>query len=561
MANSPIDINAMAASIYQTIMSIQKSAEEVVGLDVLWCRAIPYANSEDVIVQEYTLSNVECPQPLRVIQDKSDYQPGTYSMDLFGMSYENPLEISINIDSWKQIYGNNSVPQKGDIVLIKIYNRLYEVASMTIQYMLQSKPQYYKCTLTKYQRKASRKEPDEIRVSIDELTNAQDTLFGNAIANEVADAVVERETSYNQTSYIDPICDCDLNSIITQDVYGPSGNLFATAFYDFNIAAKNPVYKNIEASYNLNDDDINTHWIYTCWFRFGHNSTINSSESINDNQVIIDEQTKLNDEKPVTIELYNKDKNYYRFKYTTALNLKENEPVILYRGTLFSFSGIIEKADCTAGKVIAIPTSDVLLASKKANKWWETIKSGWKIKKAIINSNSSINNDKTNTANNQQHSYNIFSAYSGINKNINFNITTNNIILNFGNVKKTITLKKNLVKNNWYYICIDVNLSQIDIKLIETQYNEKTFEISEKIILNKIYTCSNIKGFMIDSASIENIGLDFNICNIRLYESEYGMENKYKLDMYSEITRNASKLILIDNPLPANKMKFVSALK
>jgi hypothetical protein len=38
------------------------------------------------------------------------------------------------------------------------------------------------------------------------------------------------------------------------------------------------------------------------------------------------------------------------------------------------------------------------------------------------------------------------------------------------------------------------------------------------------------------------------MCNIRLYESEYSMDDNYKLDMYSHVTRNASKLILVDNP-------------
>ena len=54
--NSPIDMNAMAASVYNTVMQLQQSATQMVGLDVLWCRALPYENSEDVIVQEYTLS-------------------------------------------------------------------------------------------------------------------------------------------------------------------------------------------------------------------------------------------------------------------------------------------------------------------------------------------------------------------------------------------------------------------------------------------------------------------------------------------------------------------------
>ena len=33
--NSPIDMNAMAASVYNTVMQLQQSATQMVGLDVL----------------------------------------------------------------------------------------------------------------------------------------------------------------------------------------------------------------------------------------------------------------------------------------------------------------------------------------------------------------------------------------------------------------------------------------------------------------------------------------------------------------------------------------------
>ena len=51
------------------------------------------------------------------------------------------------------------------------------------------------------------------------------------------------------------------------------------------------------------------------------------------------------------------------------------------------------------------------------------------------------------------------------------------------------------------------------------------------------------------------------MCNIRLYESDESLVSKYKIDMYSALTRNASKLIFIDNPLPANRQDFVSPMR
>ena len=49
--------------------------------------------------------------------------------------------------------------------------------------------------------------------------------------------------------------------------------------------------------------------------------------------------------------------------------------------------------------------------------------------------------------------------------------------------------------------------------------------------------------------------------NIRLFENEYEFGDVYKQDMYSQVVRNASKLILVDTPKPANDMNFVSPIR
>lgn len=58
-----LNIQEMAASAYNILTQIQNSAAEIIGLDALWCRATPEPNSEDVVLQEYTLTNIglECP--------------------------------------------------------------------------------------------------------------------------------------------------------------------------------------------------------------------------------------------------------------------------------------------------------------------------------------------------------------------------------------------------------------------------------------------------------------------------------------------------------------------
>jgi hypothetical protein len=260
-----------------------------------------------------------------------------------------------------------------------MYNRLYEVASSTIVYVLTSMPVAYKCTLRKYQRSAARREPDDIRISIDELTSSQDILFGDTISNEVADAVIERETSYNQSTKVDPIRNYDIDSIVMEDIIGENTNLISNAYYDFYNTETDVTYTGIEASYMLDNSDSNTHWIYTCWFRLNNHST-DSDDSNNTTSTV--------SEKITLTGLRAKTKSYYEFGYQTKLtDLQPGDNITLTRGTLFNIPGIIEPDDC-GGYVIRIMLQDVAIANKKAAKWWETIKSGWYINKVVTNDTS-----------------------------------------------------------------------------------------------------------------------------------------------------------------------------
>jgi len=45
-----INLQETAASLYNTIVNLNKSATALIGLDAVWCRLLPYDNGEDVIV-------------------------------------------------------------------------------------------------------------------------------------------------------------------------------------------------------------------------------------------------------------------------------------------------------------------------------------------------------------------------------------------------------------------------------------------------------------------------------------------------------------------------------
>ena len=80
-----INLQEMAANLYQTTLNMNKSVTQMIGLDAMWCRLLPYDNGEDVIVQEYTLHQYECPKNIKVVANNASYNVGNFTIDLFGI--------------------------------------------------------------------------------------------------------------------------------------------------------------------------------------------------------------------------------------------------------------------------------------------------------------------------------------------------------------------------------------------------------------------------------------------------------------------------------------------
>ena len=505
----------MAASAYNIINQLQNSATDVVGVDVLWCRATPEPNSEDIILQEYTLTNIglECPKVLKVITANGDYQGGNLTIDLFGVNYESPLEVNVTIEEWNKVYGNDTMPQQGDVVYVKILHKLFEVKSSTVIYTIASMPTYYKCQLSKYNPVASRKETDEFKLSIDELTVSQEELFGDKISQEVADTVAEVETSYNHTTYVDPLKDFDLDSVVHERLIGPDGNVISNAYYDFNIASSNVTY---HVSANYYEDSERPHWIYTCWFRNPDN--------------------EMNKEYNVkSVFLYLKDKQYWYFKIGTPLRLYVGDLVTLKRGTLISAQGEVCELPNEITHGIRFKAADMVRLNRKLSNWWET--GSFKISKSSMYSILNTNND----------------TFS-----IDMAPDDKQLRVTFGKFKKNVTFTKDPDFTKWTYMCLDFTSKTLNVILSQLMVdgNGKLFM---KEIMNKEYKSAVSSGdFGFESLSLNGLGSMLNIRNIRLYENEYPIDDKYKMDMFSEVTRNASKLILVDGPNVADGKNFIS---
>lgn len=109
-----------------TIQNINKSIADVVGVDLLYFRAIPHENGESVIFHEYTLLDVDCEKQIKGVVKNPDYGNGI-EVDLFGVKYDSPLQIQFDLQTWNEVFGPDVMPQKDDIVYVPLLNRLFEV--------------------------------------------------------------------------------------------------------------------------------------------------------------------------------------------------------------------------------------------------------------------------------------------------------------------------------------------------------------------------------------------------------------------------------------------------
>ena len=92
----------------------------------------------------------------------------------------------------------------------------------------------------------------------------QQELFEDLISEEVADNNVTVETGYNNTTYVDPQKDFDIDSIVVKQIFGSNNNLISNAYYNFINTDVNIVY-HTDLIYDRTA--ARNHLIYSCWCR------------------------------------------------------------------------------------------------------------------------------------------------------------------------------------------------------------------------------------------------------------------------------------------------------
>ena len=511
-----MDINEIIKSAYSTVLETQQAATETVGIKCIWARATPVINSEDVILQEYTLTEVglECPRTIRAIVSNTDYNPGEYTIDLFNLQFVQPLEINVTIQEWNNVFGNNTMPQKGDVLYIDIYHKLFEVQSSELLYTIAALPTYYKVILSKYNPTQSRRETEDFRDSVEDLTITQQELFGDLISEEVADNNVTVETGYNNTTYVDPQKDFDIDSIVVKQIFGSNNNLISNAYYNFINTDVNIVY-HTDLIYDRTA--ARNHLIYSCWCR--NEANIIKSGSIK------------------ALSFYSKDAYNWYFIIGTTFKLNVGDSITITRGTLLKVNATVVELYCQPGYGIAIKTSDMSKANKKLTKWYEN-PSVLKIYK--------------------MNQTNLLRGYDSDQKQIlDITYKINEIVVQIDSKVKSIPVTVDM--SDWNYFMLDISPSNIRVVIVGSKQVELN-KFADNICTDTTINFETVD-FNVDEFRIENAGADVQMCNIRLYENEYEAGDIYMPDMYSPVTKNASKLILVDSPNVPNKTMFVSPVK
>ena len=166
------------------------------GHDVLYARAIPMAIGRDVVLHEWTLSDVDEPCCVKVVVPNNEFPDNKVEYNPMGMDFEFPFEVQIVKDYFEEMFGIGAAPQKRDILYFPLTNRIYEVESSYLWKDIMQQNVYWKVSLIKYQPKSNRYEPQDLREYLADISTG--------FAEEFNEDVHEQEIKATKPQQYDP---------------------------------------------------------------------------------------------------------------------------------------------------------------------------------------------------------------------------------------------------------------------------------------------------------------------------------------------------------------------
>ena len=507
---SVIDLNQTLMSFVEMYKQLNQTASEIGGIDTHWMRAIPHENSEDVIFHEYTLHDVECPKVVRVVATNSSYNPGNFNIDYFGINYEAPLEIVIDTKTWTSVYGEDCMPQQHDIVYFDPLNCLYEVASSTIEYGFASQETGFKVQLTKFNPRANVRLNPGVEDTINDLTVSEQELFGEQISRDIADIVDEEETSQmlnTSEPNQDKFKTVDLESINIKDI-DTKDNTVARSYYDLRYMEKSIIYNNGDV---VQKSSRKPYRFFSCWF--------NLCPTTEPKEMQID-----------SLE-YEKGK-YYLNGDIVGKNLKDGTEIKINRGAFLHLNAIVNKTATLGGKeryLVTFNNSEFRDMTKKVTNW---------------NQNLTVSTTEPSDI----HSMLLGRTEGECNFNISL-VGDSVLLIKFGNKMKKVGIAP-IPRGEWCAICL--NLGEQSDMCLFTKNSKQELILTQKAEMGDLSNDFNVGEFYIPQS-------DTFLTNIRLYQSKgHVEENIMEKDINSQLARNNSDAVIIDNAAVPNKSPYIA---
>ena len=502
------NLNTIAQGLLGFVQDLNNTATQMAGIDAHWMRAVPGKNSEDVIFHEYTLLGVECPKDIKVVATKTDYNPGNFSVDLFGINYETPFEVEIDTQTWVSVFGSDTMPQKGDIVYIDILNCLYEVVTSTVIYGFAQRETGFRAQLSKYSPKSHRKENEAVRDTIDDLTVSVGELFGDAISKEIADITDNEQTQQLlSTKKRDFMKECDYDSIVTEELF-LGQNVVANSYYDMGSAKTSIIYKDIRDVVSTDAQMYNRY--FSCW------ACVGTAEKTTN--IYIDDIRNPNRSE--------RGRHGFSARIDRA-NIHVGDHLTISRGTQFHINAVADRKNDDGTWLLTFDSVDIRNISKKITNW---------------NSNLTASHASVRT------------LLLGMSEDgsCNFDISiigTRTLFVRFGSKKKAYDLGTDIPIGEWF--ALGVNIGPSSDAFLFTRKSSGDIETAAHIDLGDLSDDFEVDGFY-------NNPSDVNLTNIRLYMTASQVpESIMRTDVKSRIAKNASDMIINDSAAIPNRSPYI----
>ena len=356
MLPGPKSIQEIAVEFANTIYrQINQDVASTAGVDVLWFRAVPNKNNQDVIFQTYTLYGVEdCPLEFKALYSDTNYDDAALTYNIMGISYAIPMTLEIDILTWESVTNNDgSLPQQYDIVFIPMTQKLLEVASMSPIKKIGGQLAGYKINLTAYKPKRSRIVGENLKESIDENSVSRDSLFGTEIEDAIKDIIDDNQLNLNTSTPVDEHKEIEgslsqdsgiksIKSVIRYDLI-VDGHTVSRNHY--NMLSDNEIIVKYNVSDKFTNKDTRT---FSCWFKLNDNSNT---------------QTIKNIKEPLQITT-DKQNTYISAKIGTKF--KKGDNVLIKRG-LIKIPGVV-----IGSNKIQVNSSHINKISKINTEWYNT---------------------------------------------------------------------------------------------------------------------------------------------------------------------------------------------